>query len=244
MRFILIGFGVLVFAVSLVTRLPMALAVEKANLPITYDTVSGTIWNGSLRGIEVNGQAVGDLSLRLHALSLLTGQAKANLALQGSGVTGSGVISARGRSVRIQNGAALVALEPLRLRDVFGQRLRGQLDADVRELRVSTQGCQVADFTVTTDALTRSLGAYASGGLDLSGEGRCEGDALVVPLAGSSPEADVEATLRVEPNGQYITQLKVTPKVSELGSFLTGVGFEQDGGAFIAETRGMIAASL
>ena len=45
--------------------------------------ISGTVWNGSCAGLVAQGNALGDLTWKLHAASLLSGKLAAHVAMRG-----------------------------------------------------------------------------------------------------------------------------------------------------------------
>lgn len=244
MRSGLILLGVLVFIAALVARLPLSLVTANAPMPLTYESVSGTLWKGRMTGIEVDGEKVGDAAVSVKLLPLLAGKATARLELAGRGITGQGAVTLTTGQVTVERANAVLDLARFGLVDVFGQTLRGHLDAEIRKVTYSRAGCEEADLSVSTDALSRSLAAYGLEGFPLAGEGRCEGSDLVIPLAGENPDARVAAELRLEPTGRYRSSLRITPSAPQLGFVLESAGFRREGDAFLAERSGMLEAAL
>ncbi|MEM9809652.1 MAG: type II secretion system protein N [Pseudomonadota bacterium] len=240
----LIIIGVVTFLAGMIAQFPLAAIVDRAGLPIGYTGVSGTIWNGEIRGLQASGQRVGDATLKVQALPLLTGRLLADVTLRGEGVHLDGRVGLRGATLVAHDLDADVRLERFALRDVFGQRLRGQLQANVKEFAFDRKGCRAADLTVHTDAIKQSLGAFADRGFDLSGQGRCEGDALVVPLSGAADDGSLAAELRLTPDGRYRSELSVIPEALALGAYLQSVGFERDGDRYLAVRSGSMAETL
>lgn len=246
MRTGLVILGIAVFAVTVLARFPLGTALGWADLPVGYRGVSGTLWDGEVSGLIVDGERIGDAAIRVHFLPLLTGQVRAEIALSGRGLNGAGTISLRGGRFVARDAETVADLSRFGLADVFGQPLRGRLDATIREVifAMGDGGCIAADLDVSTDALAQSLGVYGGDGLELAGQGRCEEQDLVIPLAGENANAVIRAELRLQPDGRYRSSLAVTPRQPGFASFLTQVGFRDDGGTFVAERSGMVEAAL
>lgn len=245
MRAVLIAVGVVVFLFMLIARLPMALITENAGLPIAYDSAAGTLWNGQIRGLTVDGEKVGDAEIGLRFLPLLAGRAEAKVTVDGPGLEGSGNVRASAKNFVLSGAKGTMELSRFGLVDVFGQTLRGDLETDIDRVAFGPEGCREAKLSVRTDAVTQSLGVYARGGLPLEGEGRCDGPDLLIPLAGSNQDATVEAELRLQPDGRYRSKLMVTPERRELGLFLEQAGFRREAnGRYVAERSGLVESTL
>ncbi|MEM1409238.1 MAG: type II secretion system protein N [Pseudomonadota bacterium] len=234
-----------VFVVATAATLPLAVVTSRLDLPVEMTRVSGTVWKGAIDGLSVNGQTLGDAKFRVRPWSLLSGRPSAHIDFQGRGLQGAGDISFNGDLITLTDASGTADLVRFGFVDAFGQPLRGSVKTEVEALAFSLrQGCRRADLSVATDAVSRSLGAYAAEGFPLEGQGRCEGDALLLPLAGQGPDAAIEAELRLNKDGSYVTKLAVTPEARELGIFLAGMGFEERGGAFVTQRGGSLEADL
>ncbi|GGY52757.1 type II secretion system protein N [Parvularcula lutaonensis] len=244
MRISLIAVGAVVFLTMLLARLPMGLVVENARLPLSYESVTGTLWNGEIRGLTVDGQRIGDARIALRFLPLLTGKAEANVTVAGPGLNGSGNVRAMSSLFVLSDAEGTMELSRFGLVDVFGQTLRGDLEADIERVAFGKDGCREAELFVRTDAVTQSLGVFARGGLPLEGQGRCDGPDLLIPMQGSNEDASVVAELRLQPNGRYRSKLSVTPARRELGRFLERAGFRREGDAYVAERSGLVESTL
>ena len=237
--------GILLFVSVLIARLPLSLLVENAPVPVDYRSVSGTIWNGRIAGIEVDGQEVGDAEIGLRFFPLLTARVSTALALRGRFIDGLGDVSFDGTTLAIRDATGTADVSRFGLVDVFGQPLRGTIEGSIDRLEFSrTEGCLHAELDLATDALTQSLGIYAGDGLELVGKGRCENGDLVIPLDGENDDAVIEVELRLKANGRYHSVLAVTPLEPRLGDFLGQVGFRKEGNTYVAERGGSVEEAL
>lgn len=244
MRALLITSFVATFFISGLMRMPLAVPLGMADLPFESRGITGTVWDGEIVGLVVEGEPVGDLAIKLRAWPLLMGRLETDAALIGRGIDVSGRIAISIRTISLGGVEAHVDLERLRLRDTLGQRLRGQLSAQVQEVLFVGGACRRASLSASTDALAESLGAFASRGFAISGEGRCEDGALHLPMSGAGPDAEVEVMLTLTGDGQYSSRLAVIPQRTDLGLFLLNFGFRQEGNVFLTDRSGNVSESL
>lgn len=245
MRIILVLLGVFVFSLLIVARLPLSLAASHLPDSVSYQGVSGTLWNGRIEGLKVKDETVGDAVLGLRFLPLLTGRAEAGLALEGRRLAGTGAVSVKGDLVVIEDAVGRADLAQFGLVDVFGQIVRGEVTFDIDRVTYSlTQGCRDAALTLRTDALAQSLGVYGGEGLDLEGQGRCAGSDILIPMQAANDDARIDVELRVQPGGRYLSRLAVTPEAPEFGTYLEAAGFKEQNGTWVAERSGRLEAAL
>lgn len=244
MRAVYASLFVATMLVTLIARFPLAAVVHNVPLAMQYSAVTGTIWHGTVHDVVVQGEDVGDVSLSLSPLPLLRGAASGSVSLDGDSMTASGRFFVSANVITIRSAKADIDLQALRVRDTLGQPMRGRFKTDITEIRVVHGQCETADFTVETDALAASLGAFASRGFTLTGQASCRDGDLFVPLAGEGPDAAVLASLQLSGDGTYATSLEVTPSRQDLGLFLANFGFVQEGDRFITTTSGKLEQYL
>jgi hypothetical protein len=233
-----------VFVGLTVSRLPLSLVVERVPLGLGYDRIEGSIWNGDIYGLKVEGKPVGEAAVGLKFLPLLTGRISTHVDILGPGIDAEGDVSLRGDRLVAEDATATIQLAPWDLGDIFGQRLRGGAEVELERLVISPEGCEEASFRVATDALRWSMGVYGTEALELEGEGRCEGRDLFVPLRGGGEEGTIEATLRVEPQGRYVTLVTLVPSSDQFDQFLESAGFQRQGEAFLIAREGQVELGL
>ncbi|MEM1264211.1 MAG: type II secretion system protein N [Pseudomonadota bacterium] len=141
----LIVVGVLVVVGIVVYRLPAHWISDRINVPgIEIDGVGGSIWNGTVSGISVNGERVAPLAWTLKPASLLRGKLAADIELYPTDSLIEATLSAgtdqtidasdvvvRGRLQHIAGGTSLGPI-------------LGDIDARFEQLRWSPQGPQLA----------------------------------------------------------------------------------------------------
>ncbi|MEM9838277.1 MAG: type II secretion system protein N [Pseudomonadota bacterium] len=236
---------IVVLTAGIISQLPMSLATDRLRPYAEFGEVRGTIWNGEIDDIEVNGEVVGDAAIALHFLPLLSREAVADLSFSGRGLDGAGTAGFDGTLITLEDAVGRADLARFGMVDAMGQTLRGTVDASVRKIEFSLEeGCKTADLSAETDTISRSLGVYAGRGFMMSGDGYCDGEDLVVPLSGEGEDAALNAELRINQRGQYRSRLAVTPKNDDLGRFLQSMGFTRDGDVYVVERGGRLEDNL
>lgn len=196
---------------GLVALLPARLALPAP--PLAASAVRGSLWQAELADAQAGGLALGNISLGVQPLALLQGRLQWQMA---GGVSGSlwrsvAAQGADGLTGRI-TGAALPGL-PIRSLDVAGLALA--LDG--------TGGCQSAAGQVTA-----SLGTAIAGQATLMGSPRCDGTALLLPLA--SADGRLRLDLTVQP-GRWQARTSISGASPAEMLALTAAGFRPDGAA-------------
>jgi general secretion pathway protein N len=211
----------LVAGAALFMPLRWALDRARAGQAMSARAVEGSVWAGQLVDARLGGAALGDLSARLLPLALAQGRVEARLAgaagagtlvLAAAGGTGVRGLSARLDAVLAAAGAPVAQAQSAGLTALFR---RGR--------------CVRAGGT-----LAATLGAPVPSRARLAGQARCDGDALLLPLAAPSGEA---LTLRVRADRSYSAELRL-PAV-EPGT-LAAAGFAPAPGGAVLMVEGRL----
>lgn len=184
--------GALLFALA--ALLPLGFAAEKlgfAEKGLTARSAAGSLWLGALEEARLGPVPLGTVATRLRALPLLVGRARLDVAQEGEGFRagltasrhGFGIDDASG-IVEVPGFAALPA-STLDLADVsvrFGDGLCAEAEGMVR---------------------VRLLGQLGTAPLvpGFSGEARCDGSAVLLPLRSQSGADHLD--VRLFADGRY-----------------------------------------
>jgi general secretion pathway protein N len=179
---------------GLVALAPLRWALERADAgrALAARTVSGSIWSGRLSDAQAGHAPLGDLSARLSPMSLLSGTAETWL----SGPAGSGGLAVR------RNGGGVRALT-------------ARLDAVLAVTGAPVAQAQSAGLTAlfrdgrcerASGRLSVTLGPPIPSAAGLTGEARCDRDAVLLPLAAPSGEG---LTLRVRADRSFTAELRL-----------------------------------
>lgn len=221
-----------VFVMALILLLPMRLvlgAIGAGEQDLSARSVSGSVWSGTLIDAHFAGLPLGDLDARVSPLALLVGRASVRLDSRGAArpVHGTASVSRHGfgveaMSARLPTGALFAPLPVT------------ALDLDSLTVRFRDGQCIAADGRV------RATLAGGVGGIMLpasvSGDARCDGPALLLPLASQAGTESV--SLRITGAGTYRAALAMRPGDPVAVRALESAGFANEGGAYRLSIEG------
>jgi len=218
------------FALALVALLPLRLALdlfafERGGLAARAAT--GSVWNGALQEARIGPVALGDVGARLHLLPLFLGRAR--LAIEGTDpqapLRGAATVTRGGvgfddvtGAFRLGAPAAPLPIASLELRD---------LSAGFENGRCARAGGRV---------LATAAGEFAGLAARLGGNVRCDGEALLLPLA--SPSGMERLELRLFADGRYRADLIVRSGDGAVRTRLAAAGFRPAGNALAIRVDG------
>jgi general secretion pathway protein N len=192
--------GALLF--SLVALLPLRIALDGLGFEdkgLTAREAQGSVWLGALADARFGTLPLGDVATRLRALPLLAGRARLDLAQNGDGLQAGVTVSRHGFGIDDASGAleapGLAGLPPpaLELGDLSVRFADG--------LCVHAEGLVKARFAGELAGVPLTAG--------FSGEARCDGPALLLPLASQS-RAD-RLDVRLFADGRYRVDAALRP---------------------------------
>lgn len=195
---------VALFAAALVVLLPLRLVAGLVP-GLSAQAVSGSIWAGHLRDAAFGPFALGDLDARLDPLRLLLGRVEVNLAGEGMAARlgHSGVADATG-TVRTNAGLGTLPVEAVTFEGFSALFRDGACD--------KVQG-----------RITVTVALSGASSLALSGEPRCAGAGLLLPLRG--PGGMERLDIRIAGDGRWRADLSVAGLSAEAAAPLRAAGF-------------------
>ncbi|MBB3812524.1 general secretion pathway protein N [Xanthomonas arboricola] len=219
LRWILIF--LLMVGVALLAWLPLRLVLPREGLPFSALDVEGPVWAGTLRQVQWQGIAFGDVTVRPRLWPLVRGERQVHLQatqLQLLLVDGAqhGIRDAQGQLLlRQPAGMALIDLA-LELQQV--------------DLLFDATGCVQAAGRVGLQVLASGAGElHGLPPLRLSGQPRCVGDTAVLTLlpdAALPAGVQADAQLQLWRDGRWQLQSRVDPgQDAVLGVGLQLLGF-------------------
>ncbi|TPG43138.1 type II secretion system protein N [Sphingomonas koreensis] len=220
-----------VFLVALILLLPMRLAlgwIGLADLGVTARRVTGSVWLGSLNEAHAGQLDLGDLAARLSPIQLFVGRARVDLAAAGDTAL-RGAIGMSRHSVGVDDLSATIVGG-----GNFGAVPVSGLDLDDVSVRFADGACDHAEGRV------RATLAGAIGGVVLpqamSGTARCEGNALLLPLASAAGTESL--ALRLHEDGSYIADLSMQTGDPALATKLQLAGFQLSPSGYLLSAQG------
>lgn len=227
----LIALGAALTLLFLLFNLPLSLAVSASGTGgalFSARKVEGSVWNGTLRDVSIDGIPVGDVAARLSFWRLFRG----HIALSLNGVTDPGLrarllasftsMGIDGLNARIAAPAAFAPLPvaSLNLTDLLAE-LRGQ-------------NCTIAGGRIEAEVDGAVVGLPNR--IILTGTPRCDGNVILAPLA--SAGGGEQLRMRLAPNGQYSFLLRVRPADQAVADRLRAIGFKEGAAGFDMEASG------
>lgn len=234
--------GLAAFVVLALVNLPLSLALNVAGLRdagIIWSSVGGTVWNGTLGGVTVQGYPVGTIEQRTGFLPLFTGRASTQLTIRGSAINGEGRVTLAGDTVTFTDLAALADLSAFGVYDAMEAPMRGMLRVETGRLRISDERCLEGSADIWTDTLVYTARQYGVEDFPLAGTAVCSpGGPVVVDLAGEGDGRAITVEASLDPSLDYLAEVSATGITGDLADGLMLYGFERRGDALILAQRG------
>lgn len=236
MRIILILAALIALIWAGASQIPLGFALRQLPLNamgVNWTQSEGTIWNGRILGVYLNGQPVGDVDLALRPASLLTLSPEVEIQWGGAGGRGAGVVRLDGDAVEAsdmrveQRISALESLAP-ELRAIGGIfRLGGGA------FRIEDGQCSSATGNLSADTLSLAARQFGREFSDLTGSLECEGGAFQIEMGGSSPAGDTiaidaEASL----TGRSRMEVVANTNDDDIEALLANAGFSRENGVW------------
>lgn len=188
--------------------------------PLAAMSITGSIWQAQLAGAMLGRMPLGDVALALQPGALIKGRLtwQAQGSLNGTlwrGFTAGGVAGLTGRL----NGSPLPGLP-----------LAGVTLVDAMATLDGAGRCEAAAGQVTVD-----LELPLAGQRQLIGAPRCDGAAVLLPLASSDGRVRLDVTSTA---GRWTARLTVSGAGVAEAAALTAAGFRAQGGSLVKEESG------
>ncbi|MGB3626990.1 MAG: type II secretion system protein N [Henriciella sp.] len=237
LRFLLVLTALIALVWFAASQIPLGMVLNRLPLNamgVEWTQSEGTIWDGRMSGVYLNGQPVGDVDLALRPMSLLAFAPALEVQWGGAGGRGAGVVTVRGEDrieatdLRVEQ--QINALESLsnEVRSIGGIfRLSGG------EVSIADGSCTAASGNVQTDTLARAAQQFGRTFSDLTGSISCENGAFSIDLSGDSPAGDtVEINAMATLYGRSDIDVVVNTEDDEIETLLARSGFSQSEGVW------------
>ena len=225
-----------VFLAALVAALPLTVPLSiglaaGGGKRLSFAEVRGLVWKGEIRQESLGSLALGDLSVALDPLALLTGQTKVAIRASGGDVKGAGRIALTRRSPGVERFTGSLPLSALGL----AGSLTGELVARDLTAAFDNGACKEAAGEIT--AVIQGLG---SNPVALKGRPACQGPVLALTLAGAVDGMALDLVVRLQADGRY--QLEATVKTTDpaFGAILGAEGFTSVPGGYGRSSEGQL----
>jgi general secretion pathway protein N len=242
-RALLIVSGLVGLVVLGAALLPLGWVTGRYVPGLEADSVSGSIWDGEIRGARYAGQEIGDLKAGLAWQPLLRGEAEIGWTRlerqRGDRLAGRATLS---RGVRRVSGVTGTVALPVKAGGLAGDLAGGML------LLVGLE-----DLTVVTDVRgrCRSVSGVVTATLaglpvigttqPLTGQPVCEGEAFHAPMR--LADETLELDLRLWPSGRWQADLAIRRQAELVTRLLEMAGFERTAGGVSIRFAGTAAGA-
>lgn len=236
MRLILVlaALGALIWAA--LSQIPLGFALRQMpvnSMGLDWTQTEGTVWNGRMSGVYLNGQPIGDVDLALRPMSLLTLRPEVEVQWGGAGGRGAGVVRLDGRAIEAsdlrveQRVSALESLSP-ELRAAGGIfRLSGGA------FRIENAACETATGRLSADTLSLAAQQFGREFSELAGSLSCENGSFHIEMSGSSTSGD---TIAIDADasllGRSTIEVVANTNDDDIETLLANVGFSRDDGVW------------
>lgn len=230
-----------VVATAPASLIPALAGFSRAGL--RYEEARGSVWNGTLRGVDAMGLRLGDVEYEIAPFSLFAGHAGGVFFMSGGALEGDG----RARigpfgGVEISNARLLFDLGAATRYAFLGEPLAGSLRADVVRLVLSKKGCVESQARLLTDVLAAPARRLKARAFDLAGSGSCDNGDFLVELSGKGEEGAVAVSIRISPSMAYWLAATVVPVREDVAAALQTLGFRNKDGELTIGAEGVIGS--
>ena len=222
-------FAVLLFLFLIVT-MPLSLVLPLTGLTqagLSTRAASGTIWSGSLSEARIGRLSLGDVTTALAPLPLFLGRARVSM----TSMLGQGSLSTASDGFRLDDATARLATPR-----VFAPIPLSAIDLTAVTVHFEAHKCVKAQGRVRATFLGDVGGLSLAQGL--SGEVRCEGAALLLPLMSQSLMERLNIYL--QDDGRYRAAFIIRATDPAMAEKLRATGFMPGAGGFVFRLAGKL----
>lgn len=222
-------FGALML-VALIVFLPMRLVLGMVGLGeagMSARSVTGSVWDGRLEEARFGTLPLGSLDASLSPLALLIGRARVSVDGAADTLHGAIVLSRHGQGID-----AMTATLPTG--GAFAPLPVTALVLDGVTIHFVDGSCDRAEGRVRARLVGDAAGIALP--TELSGMARCDGAALLLPLASQAGTESIQ--LRVTGEGRYTAQLRLSPSDPAAAQRLAETGFTAGEGGYRLSIEG------
>lgn len=225
----------LAIIIGLVLAFPMSVAFSIFGLKdmgVSAKSIRGPVWWAGAEELKIGGFRLGTLDVFLDPLRLFIGQARIDVVrinnrpddLRGGVTVGPGV---RG----IDDVTGEVALG-----NTFAPLPVSRIKLERVSVRFSGGACSSAEGQVRAQVPSLVAGLDLANGF--AGTARCDGGALLLPLASQSGQERLD--LRVQASGAYEATMRIKTSDPALTGALAANGFQAAGGDYMLRISGTL----
>lgn len=236
-RLLLVAGLLLIWLIVLMPLKLVALAAGGSET-LGYRDVFGTVWQGRVYGLRVNGVPVRELEVATDPLALLTGRLGGSWRLNDASLRGAGRarLSGNGNSLDLGPTQLVATLDRLGLDRLPGLDPAERVFIRLDGLVVRDGQCVSASGTARSGALIALARLYGHDGPTVTGTFACDEGRLVLDWAGEAEGLALRGRVGFRAGG-YDWTARIETAWPELADSLALAGLERDGDAWQAAGR-------
>lgn len=225
----------LALTLALIALLPLRIVFDMANLGargVSARAVEGTIWSGTVRDLKIGRLSLGDLDAGLSPAGLFGGELVLAMT-RADDAPGQPplafTLAKSGESIAMRDAVGEIATA-----DLFAPLPLRSVSLDGVDIAFAGRRCAAASGAVRVNIEQSLFGLTLQRGL--SGNLRCDGADLLVPLKGQSGLEQLD--IRIRGNGRYSADFRLGGLAASAGPALSALGFRQQGDAMAIRING------
>ena len=237
----MVGRSLLVLALLtawLVVLMPLkAVAIMAGGVSaLGYRDVFGTVWQGRVYGLDLNGVPVRELDVSLDPVTLLTGRLGGDWRVADLSLRGDGEARLSRGSLVLSDTELVVTLARLGLESLPGLDPAERVLVRLDRIELRDGACQFASGTARSGALIGLARLNGRDGPAVTGDFACDGDDLVLDWAGASDGLSLGGRVTFRADG-YDWTAHVETDWPDIADGLALAGMTRDGTVWLAEGR-------
>ncbi|WP_291841901.1 type II secretion system protein N [Maricaulis sp.] len=230
------GLVLALLVVWLIVLLPLKAVALAAggSAALGYRDVFGTIWQGRVYGLNLNGVPVRELEVSLDPFALATGRLSGDWRIADASLRGDGRVSLSPGRLHLIDTDLDLSLATLGVPLPPGVRPTERIRTRIVELDMRDGACIAASGSASSGALT-GLALVEGHTLPvLHGDWRCDGDRLVLDWSGEVDGLTAGGQVRFRADG-YDWTARIETDWPDMADALALAGMRRDGSAWQAE---------
>lgn len=236
-RFLLILLFIGALLIGVASRVPLSFVMRNSGATsqgLSWQQARGTIWDGQVTGIGLNGQALGAIDLKLSPLKLFSGRSSSKFDWISERGRARGNITVGKNQIKLNETDVNLYVSTMSGLHPEIQKLGGALSLKNIQASAKLSGeCQTASGSAQTDILQRLGTQYGRNWPILTGDISCANGALILPLTGEGSAGErFNITINASPTGTIDQLIEVEGLDGQASVALQGMGFKPSGKGF------------
>ncbi|WP_203291643.1 type II secretion system protein N [Maricaulis parjimensis] len=223
--------------VWLIVLLPLKAVVMLAGGDrLGFSDVYGTVWDGRIYDLDVQGVAIRETAVQLKPLGLLTGRLVVDWQVDDPELRGRGKAVLGGNRIDLSRTDISVTLDRLDAPDLPGLDRAERVQLRLGRLELDQGVCRQASGDARLGALASLAAGYGLDGPVLTGQFACRDDRLVLDFTGTSDGLELSGDVVFETEAM-VWSLTAQTDEAAMADMLAIAGLRREGDVWRGEGR-------